>query len=65
MKPIELKDFIENDVPGNYLISWYALNESGRIVATGYSCDKENCNCAGGWYNGDMDEAVKTVYRPS
>ncbi len=32
--------------------------ENGKIVAWGFTCDKEECNCCGGWWQGDKNRGV-------
>jgi len=32
--------------------------EKGKIVAWGFTCDKEECNCCGGWWQGNKNRGI-------
>lgn len=32
--------------------------ENNKVIAWGFTCDKEECNCCGGWWQGDKSRGV-------
>lgn len=43
----------EESMPGNKVCDEVQVGERGEILAYGFSCDKDGCNCVGGWWSGD------------
>lgn len=41
---------------GNSSCDQVAVSSDGKIVAYGFSCQKEGCNCVSGWWNGNSSE---------
>ena len=55
-----LAEMEERTHPGNKVCDEVEVDENANVTSFGYTCDKEGCNCTGGWWdNRDVGDGIR------